>query len=129
MPASPGGQIKVTNVTTRTAHYGRFTMGGTGCVRKDGPRPAGRPGPRTRLDEGLLSFCLPILILYGDSPLEPGETVVTNDSAPSYVHLERRADLDVRGALGQDLRCPEESTLQYGPSYNSSYNPPHNKRK
>ena len=37
------------------------------------------------VDEGLLSFCLPILILYGDFPLEE-QIVVTNDSAPSYIH-------------------------------------------
>jgi hypothetical protein len=36
-----------------------------------------------RLDEGLLSFCLPVLILYGDSLLEE-QILVTNDSALSY---------------------------------------------
>ena len=35
------------------------------------------------VDEGLLPFCTPIIILYGDSLLEE-EIVVTNDSAPSY---------------------------------------------
>ena len=43
--------------------------------------PTSRPG----LDEGLLSFCLPILILYGDSLLEE-QILVTNESAPSYIH-------------------------------------------
>ena len=34
-------------------------------------------------DEGILSFCLPIIILYGDSPLKE-QVLVSNSSAPSY---------------------------------------------
>jgi hypothetical protein len=45
---------------------------------------------RAGLDEGLLSFCLPILILYGDSLLEE-HISVTNDSAPSYVQVRSAA--------------------------------------
>ena len=40
-------------------------------------------------DEGLLSFCLPILSLYGDSLLE-GQVAVTNDGAPSYAQADQR---------------------------------------
>jgi hypothetical protein len=46
-------------------------------------RPAG-------LDEGLLSFSLPHSRLHGES-LQDGNIVVTNDSAPLYVHRPRRA--------------------------------------
>jgi hypothetical protein len=42
------------------------------------------------LDEGLPSFWLPRSLLYGESLYEE-RIVVTNDSAPSYIHRPRSA--------------------------------------
>ena len=70
--------------------------GGGTCNLTLSLNPQLRPG----LDEGLLSFCLPILILYGDFLLDE-QIVVTNDSAPSYVQAAAKAVFAVRHA--QDI--------------------------
>jgi hypothetical protein len=71
------GDLKASYITVVRASFG---LSASGAVTKF-PRVTSLAG----LDEGLLSFCLPILILYGDSLLEE-QILVTNDSAPSYTH-------------------------------------------
>jgi hypothetical protein len=67
--------------------------------------PALRLRARPGLDEGLLSFCLPILILYRDFLLDE-QIVVTNDSAPSYVQAAAgRGAAVVRPGSGGEVVC------------------------
>ena len=70
-------------------------MGGADLVKHALTQDGVTRHPTAFSDEGILSFCLPIPILYRDSLLKE-QILVTNGSAPSYTQVFPLADLGLQ---------------------------------